>query len=87
MSKLYYVIVKLTIKWTLKVGEDTILANAGIDCDNNAAIEILGEHYRILTSAPDGKAYKLFKRSGNVHIVELPQNSEYTPLADLLRRG
>ncbi len=58
----------------------------GIACDNNAAIEIVGEHYRILTSALDGKAYKLFKRSGNVHIVELPQSSEYTPLADLLRR-
>lgn len=59
----------------------------GIACDNNAAIEIVGEHYRILTSAPDGKAYKLFKRSGNARIVELPQNSEWTPLADLLRRG
>ena len=59
----------------------------GIACNNNAAIEIVGEHYRILTSAPDGKAYKLFKRSGNAHIVELPQNSEYALLAELLRRG
>ena len=59
----------------------------GIACDNNAAIEIVGEHYRILTSAPDGKAYKLFKRDGNAIITELSQNSEYTPLADLLRRG
>ena len=59
----------------------------GIACDNNAAIEIVGEHYRILTSAPNGKAYKLFKRDGNAVITELSQNSEYTPLADLLRRG
>ena len=58
----------------------------GIACDNNAAIEIVGEHYRILTSAPNGKAYKLFKRDGNAVITELSQNSEYTPLADLLRR-
>ena len=58
----------------------------GIACDNNAAIEIVGENYRILTSTPDGKAYKLFKRSGTVHIVALPQSSEWTPLADLLRR-
>ncbi|MYC78427.1 peptidase E [Candidatus Poribacteria bacterium] len=58
----------------------------GIACDNNAAIEIVGEHYRILTSAPDGKAYKLFKRNGKAHTVELPQHSTYTPLADLLRR-
>ncbi len=59
----------------------------GIACDNNAAIEIVGENYRILTSAPDGRAYKFFKRSGNAVITELSQNSEYTPLADLLRRG
>lgn len=59
----------------------------GIACDNNAAIEIVGEHYRILTSAPDGKAYKLFKRDGNAVITDLSQNSEYTPLADLLKRG
>ncbi len=59
----------------------------GIACDNNAVIEIVGEHYRILTSAPNGKAYKLFKRDGNAVITELSQNSEYTPLADLLRRG
>ena len=58
----------------------------GIACDNNAAIEIVGEHYRILTSAPTGKAYKLFKRNGNAHTVALSQNSEYTPLADLLTR-
>ena len=59
----------------------------GIACDNNAAIEIVGEHYRILTSAPDGKAYKLFKRDGNAVITELSQDNEYTPLTDLLRRG
>ena len=58
----------------------------GIACDNNAAIEIVGDHYRILTSAPNAKAYKLFKRDGNAIITELSQNSEYTPLADLLRR-
>ena len=59
----------------------------GIACDNNAAIEIVGDHYRIITSAPTGKAYKLFKRKGEVVRTELSQNSEYTPLADLLRRG
>ena len=58
----------------------------GIACDNNAAIEIIGEHYRILTSAPNAKAYKLFKRDGNAVVKELPQNSEWTPLTDLLRR-
>lgn len=58
----------------------------GIACDNNAAIEIVGEHYRILASTSDGKAYKLYKRSGSTVIEELSQNSEYSPLANLLKR-
>ena len=58
----------------------------GIACDNNAAIEIVGDHYRILTSAPNAKAYKLFKRSRRAVISELPQENEYTPLANLLAR-
>lgn len=58
----------------------------GIACDNNAAIEIIGEHYRILTSTSEGKAYKLYKQSGSTVIKELTQNSEYSPLANLLKR-
>jgi dipeptidase E len=58
----------------------------GIACDNNAAIEIIGERYRILTSTSDGKAYKLYKHSGSTVIKELTRNSEYLPLANLLER-
>ena len=58
----------------------------GIACDNNAAIEIVGDHYRILTSNPNAKAYKLFKRSGRAVISELPQDNEYMPLTNLLQR-
>ena len=58
----------------------------GIACDNNAAIEIVGDHYRVLTSTADAKAYKLFKRNGRVVIAALLQDNEYTPLADLLKR-
>lgn len=58
----------------------------GIACDNNAAIEVVGDQYRVLTSAPNAKAYKLFKRKGRAVIVELPPDSEYTPLVNLLQR-
>ena len=58
----------------------------GIACDNNAAIEIVGDQYRVLASTPDAKAYKLFKRKGYAIIAELNQDSEYTPLATLLQR-
>ena len=58
----------------------------GIACDDNAAIEIVGNHYRVLTAMPNAKVYKLFKRSGRAVIVELPQDSEYAPLDNLLKR-
>ena len=58
----------------------------GIACDNNAAIEIVGDQYRVITAAPGAKAYKLFKRNGRAVIVELCQDGAYTPLADLLQR-
>ena len=58
----------------------------GIACDNNAAIEIVGDHYRVLTSAPNAKAYKLFKRNGRAIVRELSQDSEYIPLGNLLSR-
>ena len=58
----------------------------GIACDNNTAIEIVGNRYRVLTSTPNAKAYKLFKRDGHTIVSELPQDSEYLPLDDLLKR-
>ncbi|RKU36906.1 peptidase E [Candidatus Poribacteria bacterium] len=58
----------------------------GIACDNNAAIEIVGDQYRVIASAPNAKAYKLFKRKGRAIIAELHPDSEYIPLADLLQR-
>lgn len=58
----------------------------GIACDNNAAMEIVGGRYRVLTSGEDAKAYKLFKRKGRAVVTELPRDGEYRPLAELLRR-
>ena len=58
----------------------------GIACDNNTAIEIVGEYFRILTSAPTGKAYKIFRNNKNIYTIELPETREYMPLADLLSR-
>ena len=58
----------------------------GIACDNNAAIEIVGNDYRVLTSTPNAKAYKLFKRDGRAIVTELTQSSEYIPLDNLLSR-
>lgn len=58
----------------------------GIACDNNAAIEFVGNHYRILKSKPIAKAYKMFKQNGRVVILELHKEDEYTPIVNLLDR-
>ena len=58
----------------------------GIACDNNAALEIVGDNYRVITSTPEGKAYKLFKRNRQVIIAELLPDNKWRPLADLLKR-
>ncbi|RKU31288.1 peptidase E [Candidatus Poribacteria bacterium] len=59
----------------------------GIACDNNAAIEIIGDKYRILTSISTAKAYKLFKHKGDTVISELQPQTDYSPLSKLLARG
>ena len=58
----------------------------GIACDNNAALEIIGDEYRILTSNPSAKAYKLYRKKGNTIVSELESQAEYTPLSKLLSR-
>lgn len=59
----------------------------GIACDNNAALEIVGDKYRILTSQSTAKAYKFYKHKGGSVISELQQLTEYTPLSKLLTRS
>lgn len=58
----------------------------GIACDDNAALEVVGDRYRVLTASPNAKAYKLFKRAGSVVITELPQGRDYASLDSLLSR-
>lgn len=59
----------------------------GIACDNNAALEIIGDEYRILTSNADAKAYRLYKQKGQTIVSELESKTDYTPLSKLLARG
>lgn len=59
----------------------------GIACDNNAAIEIIGDKYRILTSKSTSKAYKLYKHKGDSVISQLQPQVQYKPISELLKRG
>ncbi len=59
----------------------------GIACDNNAAIEIVGERYRVITSGEGARAYRVLRREGEVVAEELTADGGYAPLAALLGRG
>ncbi|MBD3242214.1 MAG: peptidase E [Chitinivibrionales bacterium] len=58
---------------------DTALA-----ADDNTAIEIVGNQWRVYRSRRSGKAYRLTRASGAVHVERLPADHEFRPLAALL---
>ena len=58
-----------------------------IACDNNAAIEIAGGRYRVITSGEDARAYRIRRGDGRVVAEELTPNGDYGSLSGLLRRG
>ena len=61
-------------------------AELGIAIDNNCAIEVVGDTYRVITSQDGAGAYKLDKKGSELSTVRLEQKEEYAPIAGLLRR-
>src|SRR3989338_10326279 len=58
----------------------------GIAIDNNCAIEFLDDKYRVITSKPAAKAYRLFKKNSKVIFERIPQKEELEPIATLYKR-
>ncbi len=52
--------------------------------DDNTAIEIAGERWRVYRSRRSGKAYRVTRRGGDAHVERLPADHEFRPLAPLL---
>ena len=57
-----------------------------IACDNNAAVEIVGDTYRVLASAENARAYKIFKHKGKIVTEQLSRSEAYKPLEILLTK-
>lgn len=62
------------------------IGGMGIAIDNNCAIEFLDDKYRVITSKPAAKAYRVFKENGKVISERIPQKEELTPIATLYKR-
>jgi dipeptidase E len=56
----------------------------GIACDDHAAIEIIDDHYRIITSWVSAKAYRVYRYRREVITEELAGDLPPHPLTDLL---
>ena len=57
-----------------------------IALDNCAALEIVERKYRIITSQPEARAYKIFWKKGKFHKEEIIAKEEYQSLEGLLKK-
>lgn len=55
----------------------------GIALDNQCAIEFIDDKYRVLTSKKGRRAYKVFKKKGEVTLKEIPKKKELMPIKNL----
>lgn len=55
-----------------------------IALDNCAALEVVGERYRIVTSNATAHAYQVYWRGGKYHEVSVAQRKDFRPLSELL---
>ena len=58
----------------------------GLAVDNQCAIEFIGDKYKILSSAPDDSAYRVYKNHGRVVSEKIGPTNELLPVAELYRR-
>ena len=61
-------------------------SEVGVAIDNNCAIEIIDDTYRIITSQDSAGAYKLYKQRSELAIERIEQNEDYAPIAGLLQK-
>jgi dipeptidase E len=59
---------------------------AGVGLDDDCALQIRGDQYRIIASQPGAIGHLLYSEGGNVREQDLPPHDDFRPLDDL-RRG
>ena len=55
----------------------------GIAIDDNCAIEFIDEEYRVITSRDYAKAYRVFKKNGEIHTKRISQSRSFAPISEL----
>lgn len=57
----------------------------GIALDNNAALEIVDDRYRIITSSPNAGAYQVSRDRGRIITEEISRKRKFVPLYELFQ--
>lgn len=57
-----------------------------IAIDNCAALEVVGDKYRIVISKPQAGVYRVYWSKGSYFQEKLPQDKAWRPLSQLLRK-
>ncbi len=57
-----------------------------IAIDNCAAIEVIDDTYRIISSKPGAKAYKVYQKNGQVVEEVIEQVPEFRDIKELFRK-
>ena len=60
-------------------------SDVGVAIDDNCAIEVVDDTYRVITSQPGAGAYKILNRGGELTVERIVQREEYEPIASLLQ--
>jgi dipeptidase E len=61
-------------------------SGAGIALDDNCAIEIIDDEYRIVCSKKNAGAHKCYYKSGKLHYEPIEVKKEFEPLSTLLNK-
>lgn len=61
-------------------------SQVGLGCDDCCALEVVDEQWRIIACRSGAKAYRVYRRRGEVVTEILEPDDTFRPLADLLRR-
>ena len=61
-------------------------SDVAVAIDNNCAVEVVDDTYRVITSRAAAGAYKLLNRRGELLVKRIEQKEEYEPIALLLQR-
>ncbi len=60
------------------------LGGIAIALDNCAALEVVDDRYRVLTSSESARVYRLYRRHGQVIEEPLAAHGHFRPLAELI---